>query len=59
MDKESKGASVPIPEEFQKKVQELLKGANRQQLSFVRDCCYQCESDMKPEPEFSTESMPS
>jgi len=59
--KEKESSAVPIPEDFQKKVYALLEGANKQQLSFVRNCCNECENDMMKEeaPEFSTESMPS
>lgn len=58
-DKESsvEDSSVPVPEEFQTKVKALLKGANKQQLSFVRECCYECEREQ--EPEFTDANMPS
>ena len=56
-----KDSSVPIPEDFQVAVKKLLKGANKQQLSFVQECCYECEreNDKVNKEEFSTESMPS
>jgi len=56
-EKKDAESTVPIPEEFQKSVKSLLKGANKQQLSFVRDCCCECESDSK-EAMMSTEGMP-
>jgi len=52
------GTEVPIPEEFQKQVQALLKGANKQQLRHVQDCCNECLNGMNKEEEFSTEDMP-
>ena len=52
------GTEVPIPEEFQKQVQALLKGANKQQLRHVQDCCNECLNGMDKEAEFSTEDMP-
>ena len=52
------GTEVPIPEEFQKQVQALLKGANKQQLRHVQDCCNECLNGMNKEEEFSTKEMP-
>jgi len=58
--KKSDTQEVPVPEEFQIAVKKLLEGANKQQLSFVRDCCYQCEEEQRKveEPEFTDKDMP-
>lgn len=44
---EEKDYEARIPEEFQKKVHELLEGCdNRQCLDYVRSCVSECEGKM-------------
>jgi hypothetical protein len=57
----SSDSGVKVPEEFQKKVAELLKGASKQEIDFVQDCCYDAMSELERKDrksEFSTEHMP-
>ena len=58
----AEGTEIPLPEKFQRSVQSLLKGANKQQLRHVQDCCNECLDGMakeEREEEFSTKDMPS
>jgi hypothetical protein len=54
-------SGVKVPEEFQKKVAELLKGATKQEVDYVQDCCYDVMNELDKadrKSEFSTEHMP-
>jgi len=61
-DKKSEGHSdYLVPEEFQRKVYELLDGANEQMIDYCQDCCYKMMNELheKEKPaELSTEGMP-
>jgi hypothetical protein len=58
---------VRVPEEFQTKVAEILKGATKQEIDFIQDLCQEAMSDIYdkesknkkgPVESFSTEDMP-
>jgi hypothetical protein len=68
----SSGEGVKLPEEFQQEVYELIQSADsKEKLSYIRDCCYQKEDEMrkaemkkdskgkKVPDEYSTADMPS
>lgn len=46
-----------IPESFQREVQTMLKGCNKKQLAYVRECIFEKESEMRKD-EFNDEGMP-
>lgn len=52
-------SDVKVPEDFQKRVAELMKGINKEQCDFIQNACMSCMNDMNDkETEFSTEDMP-
>lgn len=65
----SNSSNVPLSEEFQKSVMELVKGASEQQVDFIQDCCQSRDRELYEAREknkktgnipevYSTEDMP-
>ena len=50
-EKEVSEAEVPLTEEFQMQVMELIKDATKEQLSFIRDMAYQRDEELRNEKE--------
>lgn len=51
-----KGGDI-ISESFQREAQAFVKGRNKKELAYLRDCVYECEAKARKE-EFDTEGMP-
>ena len=57
----SPNSGIKVPEAFQLKVDELLKGASKQEIDYVQDCCSDLMSEIyekEHKDEFSTADMP-
>jgi hypothetical protein len=54
--KETKKISmVPIPEDFQKKVMEIIEGCTEPECAFIRDQCYKREDALRKQNETKDE----